>query len=462
MKQKSVYICNECGYHSLKWLGKCPGCNNWNTLLETIETSEKPSAQKLPTSKNAFTRPKQITEIGRNHDTRFSTGLRELDRVLGGGIVSGELILVGGDPGIGKSTLLLQICENAGKSKKILYVSGEESETQIKIRAERLGVHSANLYLMSESNVETILSAIIDTKPDIVIIDSIQTMRIDEIASAAGSVPQVRETTNALMKTAKSMHISMFIVGHVTKDGALAGPRVLEHMVDCVLYFEGDRQLSFRILRAVKNRFGSTNEIGVFEMADTGLVEVDNPSKMLLEGRPTDISGSAIVCAMEGTRGILAEMQALVTPTGFGNPRRMSSGVDLNRVLLLVAVLEKRAKIPLSNSDIYINVAGGLRIDETAADLGVCAAIASSKTDFAVPNDVMFIGEVGLGGELRTVSQLEKRLSEAANLGFKTAIVPKQSLAKITLPKNIKVYGASTINEVINLFTNKKNKKGTV
>lgn len=462
MKQKSVYICNECGYRSLKWLGKCPGCNNWNTLLETVETAEKPSAQKLPTAKSAFTRPKQITEIERNHDTRFSTGLRELDRVLGGGIVSGELILVGGDPGIGKSTLLLQICENAGKTKKILYVSGEESDTQIKIRAERLGVHSQNLYLMSETDVEIILSAITDTKPDIVIIDSIQTMRIDAIASAAGSVPQVRETTNALMKTAKSMNISMFIVGHVTKDGALAGPRVLEHMVDCVLYFEGDRQLSFRILRAVKNRFGSTNEIGVFEMADTGLIEVDNPSKMLLEGRPTDISGSAIVCAMEGTRGILAEMQALVTPTGFGNPRRMSSGVDLNRVLLLVAVLEKRAKIPLSNSDIYINVAGGLRIDETAADLGICAAIASSKTDFAVPNDVMFIGEVGLGGELRTVSQLEKRLSEAANLGFKTAIVPKQSLAKITLPKNIKVYGASTINEVINLFTNKKNKKGAV
>ena len=455
MKQKSVYICNECGYRSPKWLGKCPGCNNWNTLIETLDTPQKATSGTTAV-KSTLNRPQPINEVTHNNDTRFSTGLRELDRVLGGGVVSGELILVGGDPGIGKSTLLLQICENAGKTKKILYVSGEESAAQIKIRANRLGVNTENLYLLAETDVEIILDAINDTKPDIVIIDSIQTMHIEAISSASGSVPQVRETTNALMKTAKSLNISMFIVGHVTKDGALAGPRVLEHMVDCVLYFEGDRDLSFRILRAVKNRFGSTNEIGVFEMADKGLIEVDNPSKTLLEGRPDNISGSAIVCTMEGTRGILAEMQALVTPTGFGNPRRMSSGIDLNRVLLLIAVLEKRAKINLSNSDIYINVAGGLRIDETAADLGICAAIASSKTDFVVPNDVMFIGEVGLGGELRTVAKLEKRLSEAANLGFKTAIVPKQSLAKITLPKDIKVYGASTINEVINLFMRKK------
>ena len=421
----------------------------------TLDTPQKTTSGTTAV-KSTLNRPQPINEVTHNNDTRFSTGLRELDRVLGGGVVSGELILVGGDPGIGKSTLLLQICENAGKTKKILYVSGEESAAQIKIRANRLGVNTENLYLLAETDVEIILDAINDTKPDIVIIDSIQTMHIEAISSASGSVPQVRETTNALMKTAKSLNISMFIVGHVTKDGALAGPRVLEHMVDCVLYFEGDRDLSFRILRAVKNRFGSTNEIGVFEMADKGLIEVDNPSKTLLEGRPDNISGSAIVCTMEGTRGILAEMQALVTPTGFGNPRRMSSGIDLNRVLLLIAVLEKRAKINLSNSDIYINVAGGLRIDETAADLGICAAIASSKTDFVVPNDVMFIGEVGLGGELRTVAKLEKRLSEAANLGFKTAIVPKQSLTKITLPKDIKVYGASTINEVINLFMRKK------
>lgn len=459
MKSKSTYICSECGYKSPKWLGKCPGCGNWNTLTETLEAPASPlvpsksgAANGSPSVKSALNRPQHINSIKYSADTRFSTGLRELDRVLGGGVVNGELILVGGDPGIGKSTLLLQICENAGRTKKILYVSGEESAAQIKLRAERLGVHTDNLYLLSETDVETILGAIADMKPDIVIIDSIQTMHIEAIASASGSVPQVRETTNALMRLAKSMSISMFIVGHVTKDGALAGPRVLEHMVDCVLYFEGDRQLSFRILRAVKNRFGSTNEIGVFEMRDTGLAEVENPSRALLEGRPENISGSAIICAMEGTRGILAEIQALVTPTGFGNPRRMSSGIDLNRVLLLIAVLEKRAKMNLSNYDVYINVAGGLRIDETAADLGICAAIAASRADVAIPADMIFLGEVGLGGELRSVSQIEKRLIEAANLGFKTAIAPKQSLRGIKPPEGIKVFGVRTVKETISLF----------
>ncbi len=454
MRSKSSYICSECGYKSPKWLGKCPGCGNWNTLNETIETPApaSASARKSTPVKSSFNRPAQLGSVKYNNDTRFSTGMRELDRVLGGGVVNGELILVGGDPGIGKSTLLLQICENTGKTKKILYVSGEESSAQIKLRAERLGVQSENLYLLSETDVETILEAITDTKPDIVIIDSIQTMHIEAIASASGSVPQVRETTNAFMRIAKSMGISMFIVGHVTKDGALAGPRVLEHMVDCVLYFEGDRQLSFRILRAVKNRFGSTNEIGVFEMRDKGLAEVANPSKTLLEGRPENISGSAIVCAMEGTRGILAEIQALVTPTGFGNPRRMSSGIDLNRVLLLIAVLEKRARMNLSNSDVYINVAGGLRIDETAVDLGICAAIAASQADIALPADMIFIGEVGLGGELRSVSQIEKRLTEAANLGFKTAIAPKQSLRGAKVPDGIKVFGVRTISETMKLF----------
>ncbi|MCH5211846.1 MAG: DNA repair protein RadA [Oscillospiraceae bacterium] len=454
MKTKSVYICSECGYRSPKWLGKCPGCSSWNTLVETLDTSSKQSAASRPSAsiQSSLNRPQQISEIKRGHESRFSTGIRELDRVLGGGVVNGELILVGGDPGIGKSTLLLQICENAGKTKKILYVSGEESAAQIKIRAERLHVNTENLYLLSETDVETILENITDTKPDIVIIDSIQTMHIEGIQSASGSVPQVRETTNALMRAAKSMGISMFIVGHVTKDGSLAGPRVLEHMVDCVLYFEGDRQLSFRILRAVKNRFGSTNEIGVFEMRDIGLVEVENPSQMLLDGRPDDISGSAIICAMEGTRGILAEVQALVTPTGFGNPRRMSAGIDLNRIFLLVAVLEKRARMNLSNSDIYINVAGGLRIDETAADLGICAAIAASRADVVIPPDMLFIGEVGLGGELRAVSQLEKRLTEAANLGFKTAVTPKQSMRGIRIPDGIRVYGVRTISEAIAMF----------
>lgn len=417
--------------------------------------SKKPSATAgagMTAVKSTLNRPQQITTVKRSYESRFSTGMRELDRVLGGGMVNGELILVGGDPGIGKSTLLLQICENIGKTKRILYVSGEESAAQIKIRAERLGVDSENLYLLSETDVETILSHITDAKPDVVIIDSIQTMHIESIQSASGSVPQVRETTNALMRLAKSMGISMFIVGHVTKDGSLAGPRVLEHMVDCVLYFEGDRQLSFRILRAVKNRFGSTNEIGVFEMRDVGLVEVANPSQMLLEGRPQGISGSAIVCAMEGSRGVLAEIQALVTPTGFGNPRRMSAGIDLNRVFLLIAVLEKRARMNLSNADVYINVAGGLRIDETAVDLGVCVAIAASRSDIVIPSDMMFIGEVGLGGELRAVSQLEKRLTEAANLGFKTAVAPRQSLRGITQPEGIKVLGVKTVGEAIAMF----------
>lgn len=451
MKRKTSYICSECGYKSPKWLGKCPGCGNWNSLIETPEATPVSSSHPAA-AKSLVNKPQPINEVEYENGSRFSTGMRELDRVLGGGVVKGELILVGGDPGIGKSTLLLQICENAGKTNKILYVSGEESASQIKIRAERLGVHTSNLLLMSETDVETILSAITDTRPDIVIIDSIQTMHIESIASASGSVPQVRETTNALMRIAKSMSISMFIVGHVTKDGSLAGPRVLEHMVDCVLYFEGDRQLSFRILRAVKNRFGSTNEIGVFEMCDKGLEEVENPSKALLEGRPENISGSAIICAMEGSRGILAEIQALVTPTGFGNPRRMSAGIDMNRVLLLIAVLEKRARMNLSNSDVYINVAGGLKIDETAADLGICAAIAASQSDTVLPSDMIFIGEVGLGGELRSVSQLEKRLTEAANLGFKTVIAPKQSLKGVRVPEGIKLFGVRTIGEAMKLF----------
>lgn len=457
MKSKTTYICTQCGYKSPKWLGKCPGCNSWNTMEETLVTETKTSATKALVRESAGSarRPKKIGDVKIGFETRYKTGLRELDRVLGGGIVQGSLTLVGGDPGIGKSTLLLQICQTLGEEKTILYVSGEESEGQIKLRAERLGITTQNLYLVSETDVETIIECINEIKPDIVIIDSIQTMNRQDISSAAGSVPQVREATNAFMHIAKSMGISMFIVGHVTKEGAIAGPRVLEHMVDCVLYFEGDRQLTFRILRAVKNRFGSTNEIGVFEMADTGLREVENPSMMLLEGRNTDISGSAIVCAMEGSRGVMAEIQALVTPTGFGNPRRMASGLDLYRVLLLIAVLEKRARMNLSNSDVYVNVAGGLRIDETAVDLGICAAIAASQADIALPPDMMFIGEVGLGGELRGVSQLEKRLSEAAKLGFKSAIVPKQSLRSVKVPDGFAAYGIRTVSEMINMLRRK-------
>lgn len=456
MKSKSIYICNECGYQSPKWLGKCPGCGQWNTLFETLlqETKSSGGAAKRAGAANQR-KPKHISEIEINSESRYSTGLKELDRVLGGGIVNGSLILVGGDPGIGKSTLLLQICENAGKERKILYISGEESEGQIKLRAERLGVHSPNLYLISETDVQTIAECIETVKPDLVIIDSIQTMHREDITSAAGSVPQVREATNLFMRLAKNNGIAMFIVGHVTKDGALAGPRVLEHMVDCVLYFEGDRQMSFRILRAVKNRFGSTNEIGVFEMRDFGLAEVEDPSAMLLAGRPEDSSGSCVVCAMEGSRGVLAEVQALVTPTGFGNPRRMSSGIDLNRMILMIAVLEKRARVNLSNCDVYINVAGGLRIDETAIDLGICAAIAAGQMDIPLPPDMLFVGEVGLGGELRSVSWLEKRIHEAAKMGFRSAIVPKQSVRGIKIPEEFAVFGVATLKEAMQIVRKK-------
>ena len=452
MKSKTVYICRECGYQSAKWLGKCSACGGWNTMDETIQKEEK----KATTTAKQSAVLKKVTslkQIETNTEVRYTTGLTELDRVLGGGLVKGSLVLVGGDPGIGKSTLLLQICNSLAISKKILYVSGEESERQIKLRAERLGVTCDNVYIVSETDVESILEYINQIEPEIVIIDSIQTMNCEEISSASGSVPQVREATNAFMKIAKSRDISMFIVGHVTKDGALAGPRVLEHMVDCVLYFEGDRQMTFRILRAVKNRFGSTNEIGVFEMANTGLIEVENPSKMLLDGRSENNSGSSIVCTMEGSRGVLAEIQALVTPTGFGNPRRMASGVDLNRVILMIAVLEKRAKVSLSNYDVYVNVAGGLRIDETAIDLGLCAAIVTGKKDIQIPDDLVFIGEVGLSGELRGVSQLEKRLIEVAKLGFKTAIVPSQSMRGVTVPKDLNVIPVKTVYEALSKIT---------
>lgn len=448
MKAKTTYICSECGYQSVKWLGRCPSCSSWNTLEETVTSELKRKSASLTHTP---------VKIGGDvpDEIRYKTGMVELDRVLGGGIVQGSLILVGGAPGIGKSTLLLQICESVGKSRKILYVSGEESERQIRLRALRLGVQSDNVYLISETDVGTIIGCIEDIKPDVVIIDSIQTMNCDNISSAAGSVSQVREATNSLMHIAKRQSIAMFIVGHVTKDGTIAGPRVLEHMVDCVLYFEGDQQSTFRILRAVKNRFGSTNEIGVFDMRNDGLCEVENPSAALLDGRPQDISGSVVVCAMEGSRGVLAEIQGLVTPTGFGNPRRMSDGIDLNRMILMLAVLEKRAGVVLSSSDVYVNVAGGLRIDETAVDLGVCIAIATAKKDLIVPSDTLVIGEVGLGGELRSVIQLEKRLSEAAKMGFRNAVVPQMSLRGVKVPDGFIAHGAATLSEALDFIRKK-------
>lgn len=448
MKTKSVFICRECAYQSAKWMGKCPSCGNWNTFDETVVSDEKKAK---PISD--ITKPKRpiskLHDVKTDTEVRYKTGISELDRVLGGGLVRGSLVLVGGDPGIGKSTLLLQICETLPRDKKILYVSGEESEKQIKLRAERLNISCDNLYLASETNVTSIIEIIEQIIPEIVIIDSIQTMCCEEIVSAAGSVPQVREATNAFMHKAKQDDISMFIVGHVTKDGSLAGPRVLEHMVDCVLYFEGDNQMTFRILRAVKNRFGSTNEIGVFEMTNEGLSEVESPSAFLLEGRDTENAGSSVICTMEGSRGVLAEIQALVAPCGFGNPRRMSSGIDLNRVILMLAVLEKRAKVSLSNSDVYVNVAGGLKIYETASDLGLCAAIWAAKYDVKIPENLIFIGEVGLGGELRNVSRVEKRLFEAAKLGFNTAIIPKQSQKGIKTPEGFEVIGVKSLSEAL-------------
>ena len=457
MKTKTIYICNECGYQTPKWMGKCPSCGAWSTLIETLVNEEKSKTASQCNEKKNIREIKKISELEFNsEEKRYNTGISELDRVLGGGLVKGSLVLVGGDPGIGKSTLLLQICEHIGRDKKVLYVSGEESERQIKIRAERLGVKDAQLYIVSENDVESIIEYIEVQSPDIVIIDSIQTMHIDSIASAAGSIPQIREATNAFMRIAKQNNISMFIVGHVTKDGTLAGPRVLEHMVDCVLYFEGESGSSFRILRAVKNRFGSTNEIGVFNMTDKGLENVENPSAMLLEGRCENSSGSAVVCTMEGTRGVLAEIQALVTPTGFGNPRRMSAGIELSRVILMIAVLEKRCRLNLSNQDIYINVAGGLKINETAVDLGVCAAIIAGFLDKAIANDIVFIGEVGLGGELRSVSQLEKRLKEVQKLGFKTVVAPKITLRKVNVPDGLNCVGVSALWEVLKFIKGKQ------
>lgn len=445
MKTKSVYVCSECGYETPKWLGKCPSCARWNTINEVTSYSKTTSKA----AKVSVSELKTINDIQISNESRYKTGIGELDRVLGGGIVKGSLILVGGDPGIGKSTLLLQLCQSTGENYKILYISGEESESQIKIRAERLGVNSENLYLVSETDVSVIESYISASKPNIVIIDSIQTMHSADVTSAAGSVSQVREATNIFMRIAKENSVAMFIVGHVTKEGSIAGPRVLEHMVDCVLYFEGDRNMSFRILRAVKNRFGSTNEIGVFDMQTKGLIEVENPSAVLLEGRNADISGNAVVCTMEGSRGVLAEIQSLVSKTNFGNPRRMSSGFDLSRLILLTAVLEKRLCLKLSYCDVYINVAGGMKIDEPAADLGVCMAIYAGIKDLCIPNDMIFIGEVGLGGEIRAVSQIEKRLSESYKMGFSRAIVPSMSMKGINVPDGMKVINVNKLDDAI-------------
>lgn len=447
-KTKTVFYCTQCGNDTPKWQGKCPACGAWNTLEEHIERPAAPGRAKAAPI-GTGRKPRTISEIDSGDEIRFSTGMGELDRVLGGGAVAGSLVLVGGAPGIGKSTLLLQICNALCKERIVLYVSGEESERQLKLRAQRLGVAPENLYILAENRLADILGAAEENKPDILIVDSIQTMYSDENESSPGSVSQVKDCTMSLMQLSKSEGITVFVVGHINKDGNIAGPKVLEHMVDCVLYFEGDPNTSYRLLRAAKNRFGSTNEIGVFEMLDSGLKEVPNPSQMLLEGRPEGASGTCVACVMEGTRPILAEVQALVSKTSFNVPRRTADGFDFNRAALLLAVTEKRAGMKLSLFDAYINVIGGLRLDEPGADLAVVLAVASSYRDSAIADDLVAIGEVGLTGEIRSVSHMNQRLQEVARLGFKKVIIPKFGSEKLEIPKNLEVYRVRNLREAV-------------
>lgn len=459
-KIKTVYFCQNCGYESSKWMGQCPGCREWNTFVEeTVKQQSKSSSKSLGSGSKGslsgdYSKPLSLSEIILNEEERADTHIGELNRVLGGGLVKGSLILVGGDPGIGKSTLLLQVAGNlSADNKDILYVSGEESLRQIKLRAERIGKFSESLKFMCETNLSNIEEAIVRSKPEIIIIDSIQTMYNETVASAPGSVSQVRESTGVLLRIAKSMNISVFIVGHVTKEGQVAGPRVLEHMVDTVLYFEGDRHASYRILRAVKNRFGSTNEIGVFEMQEKGLVEVVNPSEFMLDGRPENASGSVVTCSVEGTRPILIEVQALVTHTNFGFPRRQANGTDYNRVNLLMAVLEKRIGLSLGDYDAYVNLAGGMKVAEPSLDLGICLAIISSFRNKPISDDVVAFGEVGLSGEVRSVNMAESRVMEAAKLGFKTCIVPKALEGKLKgTCKNIEIIGVSSVADAMKVI----------
>lgn len=455
--KKTVFFCQNCGHEESKWLGQCPACKEWNTFVEEkVTVSRGSTSAASEAGKERVSKVVTLSSVSVEEDERIRTGIAELDRVLGGGIVQGSLVLVGGDPGIGKSTLLLQVCQRLSDAgKNVLYISGEESGKQIKLRANRMGTFSEHLYLLCETNLELIRQTIERQKPDMVVIDSIQTMYNEEVSSAPGSVSQVRESTNILMQLAKGMNISIFIVGHVTKEGTVAGPRVLEHMVDTVLYFEGDRHASYRILRGVKNRFGSTNEIGVFEMRKEGLVEVENPSEFMLSGRPEHASGSVVACAMEGTRPILMEIQALVCRSNFGMPRRTAAGLDYNRVNLLMAVLEKRAGLPLSNYDAYVNIAGGIRMNEPAADLGIVMAIASSYKNRPVPEDAIVFGEVGLSGEVRAVTMPEQRVAEARKLGFKTCIIPEVSVRALGTSDEklgIRVVGVRSVNQVIDML----------
>lgn len=447
-KAKTVFYCTNCGNETPRWQGKCPACGAWNTIEEHIE-KPTPTGKAKAAPVGQSRRPQKIGQVTSDGEIRFSTGMGELNRVLGGGAVAGSLVLVGGAPGIGKSTLLLQICSSLCEGRTVLYVSGEESERQLKLRADRLGVVPESLYILSETRLSDILEAIQELSPDILIIDSIQTLYNEENDSSPGSVSQVKDCTMTLMQLSKAQGITVFVVGHINKDGNIAGPKVLEHMVDCVLYFEGDANSSYRLLRAAKNRFGSTNEIGVFEMRESGLVEVPNPSQMLLEGRPEGASGTCVSCVMEGTRPVLAEVQALVAKTTFNVPRRAADGFDFNRAVLLMAVAEKRAGMKLSLFDAYINVIGGLQLDEPGADLAVALAVASSYRDAPIADDLVAIGEVGLTGEIRSVSHMNQRLAEVARLGFQKCIIPKGGSEKLTVPSGLTVYRVRNLREAI-------------
>ena len=450
-KNRLVFFCTSCGNETPKWQGKCPSCGQWNTLQEH---TEKPSLSPGRSAHSPVGRShtaQRLMDISSDEEIRFGTGNKELDRVLGGGAVVGSLVLVGGAPGIGKSTLLLQICNCLCNNKKVLYVSGEESEKQIKLRAQRIGTTPEALYILSETRLSDIVDATHELTPDILIVDSIQTLYNELNESSPGSISQVKDCTMTLMQLSKAEGITVFVVGHINKDGAIAGPKVLEHMVDCVLYFEGDPNTSYRLLRAAKNRFGSTNEIGVFEMRDSGLIEVPNPSQMLLAGRPEGASGTCVACVIEGTRPLLAEVQALVAKTAFNVPRRASDGFDYNRGVLLLAVAEKRAALKLSAFDAYINVIGGLQLDEPGADLAVALAVASSYRDQPIPNDLVAIGEIGLTGEIRSVSHMNQRLAEIERLGFKKCIIPQKSSEKLEIPKSLTIYKVKNLREAIEI-----------
>ena len=452
--KNTVFFCTNCGFESAKWMGQCPACREWNTFAEEPVQISRPSTGRQKSSTAQERRPRPLREISPEETGRVKTGMAELDRVLGGGMVPGSLVLVGGDPGIGKSTILLQVCRNlAASGKKILYVSGEESLRQIRMRADRMGEFSDSLLLLCETNLDTIREAIEMTSPSVVVIDSIQTMVNETVSSAPGSVSQVRETTGILMQIAKGSGITIFIVGHVTKEGIVAGPRVLEHMVDTVLYFEGERFASYRILRGVKNRFGSTNEIGVFEMQQDGLKEVPNPSEYMLQGRPEDTPGSVVACSMEGTRPVLIEVQALVCQSNLAFPRRTADGADLNRVNLLMAVLEKRLGLQLNHCDAYVNIAGGMRLREPAVDLGIVAALISSYRDITVSDRTVVFGEIGLGGEVRAVSMAKQRVQEAVKLGFDTVIMPEVSRKSVGSVKGTAIRGVRTVRELYTLLT---------